>query len=709
MAPMRDANAHLSGAVYGGAGKTHFDGLQEAVKATTRPNSISDLEQDPFSLRSIVMALRGPPPAPPPPPPPQTAQQGTCSLTWLPYEAICLILQHLDAASLRAVAGTCRFLKALAADGIAPGLSLSLLPHQRNAIRWMQRREAAPTPTAWSSASSAMQNCAAVHPTLACFPLGCDGVVEDSDIEGDSDAIMKRGVHTDHEAAFEEEEEEEEEEERLFLWADLGSGQCWINGEDMPSHQSSELRGGLFCDEPGLGKTITALSLVLRTKGTLPAPPEGMPATWFANPEAPEKRPTHGYYELPDELARNNTAAGFQPHEGRQRGEKGSRTRRKYATEVAVAVAAAEAAARAENEDQGLLCTPLKRRKSTGCEKGSEQQVDGGSWSSEIEDVETPELKAPPLASIGNSSTRPVLDEQGFPIKASISTHNVLQIDDEAALNLTAGQQKRENVIKIGDHRRPGVELQMLVCKLCGKWRPVPEDDWERAAPGPWSCYQHAWPDWRSCLVMDMYSNDENYFLLSAPGWVNLDMGDVPGSEHNIEYFRKLLRLLEVRFKHPWDFGDVFRWILKHTELNLPDALNFPRKAAGDPKGFGNFLVEIGYLPATRYPTQGGGWREGNVRPHWFSDSKHEQNDWVYYQKSDKYRYLRLDVSALYQALCRGPSASLSHRIILSAATLVIVPSDLVQHWKDQATWHTHTGALRVGVYDLAMQSKCMS
>lgn len=33
-------------------------------------------------------------------------------------------------------------------------------------------------------------------------------------------------------------------------------------------------RGGLFCDEPGLGKTITALALVLKTLGTQPAAPE---------------------------------------------------------------------------------------------------------------------------------------------------------------------------------------------------------------------------------------------------------------------------------------------------------------------------------------------------------------------------------------------------------------------------------------------------
>lgn len=35
-------------------------------------------------------------------------------------------------------------------------------------------------------------------------------------------------------------------------------------------------RGGLYCDEPGMGKAITALALVLKTLGTEPAVPEGL-------------------------------------------------------------------------------------------------------------------------------------------------------------------------------------------------------------------------------------------------------------------------------------------------------------------------------------------------------------------------------------------------------------------------------------------------
>lgn len=36
--------------------------------------------------------------------------------------------------------------------------------------------------------------------------------------------------------------------------------------------------GGLFCDEPGLGKTITAISLIIKTMGKLPKPPGGRKA-----------------------------------------------------------------------------------------------------------------------------------------------------------------------------------------------------------------------------------------------------------------------------------------------------------------------------------------------------------------------------------------------------------------------------------------------
>jgi SNF2 family DNA or RNA helicase len=46
-----------------------------------------------------------------------------------------------------------------------------------------------------------------------------------------------------------------------------------LDGE--PELQAVDCRGGLFCDEPGLGKTITALAIVLKTLGQQAKPPLG--------------------------------------------------------------------------------------------------------------------------------------------------------------------------------------------------------------------------------------------------------------------------------------------------------------------------------------------------------------------------------------------------------------------------------------------------
>lgn len=58
------------------------------------------------------------------------------------HDVLHLILHRLCARELRALGGTCRALRALAAQAQPPGLRLALYPHQRASLAWMLRQEA---------------------------------------------------------------------------------------------------------------------------------------------------------------------------------------------------------------------------------------------------------------------------------------------------------------------------------------------------------------------------------------------------------------------------------------------------------------------------------------------------------------------------------------------------------------------------------------
>lgn len=50
------------------------------------------------------------------------------------------------------------------------------------------------------------------------------------------------------------------------LWVNAVDGMVWSGA---PS-RCRAVRGGMLCDEPGLGKTITVLALLLKTRGLFP-------------------------------------------------------------------------------------------------------------------------------------------------------------------------------------------------------------------------------------------------------------------------------------------------------------------------------------------------------------------------------------------------------------------------------------------------------
>jgi len=149
-----------------------------------------------------------------------SAESSSASAGDLPEEVVMRILGFLDAKGASALAATCRGLRARV-DELSPDLALTLHPHQRAALRWMRRRERrAPrvSDPAWKR--------------LQCKENG------------------------------------------EFLW--FNASRLEFSAEAPETFEDSP--GGMLCDEPGLGKTVTVLALVLARRGWRPAPPPGLTA-----------------------------------------------------------------------------------------------------------------------------------------------------------------------------------------------------------------------------------------------------------------------------------------------------------------------------------------------------------------------------------------------------------------------------------------------
>ncbi|KAF1320466.1 F-box protein, partial [Globisporangium splendens] len=133
-------------------------------------------------------------------------------ITDLPITALQLLVCMMNARDLAALSGVCSLFQHLSYE-VAPGLNLVLYRHQQKALKFLLYREAPP-----SAHMSSIP-----HPFV--FPPV--------------------------------------RQPNMPISIDLVDGR--ILQELTPAAQDS--RGGLFCDEPGLGKTITMLALLLRTKG----------------------------------------------------------------------------------------------------------------------------------------------------------------------------------------------------------------------------------------------------------------------------------------------------------------------------------------------------------------------------------------------------------------------------------------------------------
>ncbi|CAN0055663.1 unnamed protein product, partial [Ectocarpus fasciculatus] len=185
---------------------------------------------------------------------------GAWGLNALPAAVVMNVAQYLPAASLDALSVSCKG-QHHTCSALVPGLTLDLFPHQKKARAesrddlWMRHRER-------GRAARPHPEFVPVDTVAAVLPAGGG---ENASVPEGSNFRVANGGRGWAEGARPD----------VSLPSPTAGGRLWINVVDgmvWPSAPApcSEVRGGMLCDEPGLGKTITVLALLLRTRGLLP-------------------------------------------------------------------------------------------------------------------------------------------------------------------------------------------------------------------------------------------------------------------------------------------------------------------------------------------------------------------------------------------------------------------------------------------------------
>ncbi|XP_078446804.1 SNF2 domain-containing protein / helicase domain-containing protein / F-box family protein isoform X2 [Wolffia australiana] len=485
------------------------------------------------------------------------------------------ILCLLSPRDLISVSSTCCHLRSLAAS-IMPCMKLKLFPHQRAAVQWMLKRE---------------------HDSVTLpHPLFMDFSTQDG----------------------------------FPFYMNMFSGDIVTN----VAPTLEDFHGGMFCDEPGLGKTITALSLILKTQGTLAEPPHGVDIVWC--PHDPYYK--CGYYEVSAESCSSVWKRFSHSRRRQSHGDNNSEHRMADTSNSPPGLkrAKSERLHRRKNPSSrsikssaksdvswvvGDFC-PVQRNLMGSFEKYSRPDFD-----EMIEDSGTPRA--------GSNSYR-----SKFPKRCMKSNATC---DDS---NDTWAQ-----------------------CDACRKWRKLPES----AIPDPgaaWFCSMNGNPQYKSCTVPEE-SWDTNEAITYLPGFYT--KGTSGGNAENISFFIGVLRekcmLIHSETRKALD------WL-----VNLPERKLLEMETSGltrpvldthsrrDADEYQKIFLAFGLVRKIE---------KGVAR-------------WYYPPKLEN---LVFDVVALRMALTKPVDL---FRFYLSYATLVVVPANLVEHWKTQIQRHVRPGQLRV-------------
>ncbi|KAL8144420.1 hypothetical protein V2J09_017452 [Rumex salicifolius] len=497
------------------------------------------------------------------------------------------ILVALSPLDLVRVSATCRHLRSLSAS-IMPCVKLKLYPHQQSAVEWMIRRE---------------QNTELIpHPLYSEFST----------------------------------------EDGFVFYLNMVSGEIITESRPM----IKDFRGGMFCDEPGLGKTVSSLSLILKTQGTVADPPDGVQVNWCTQ----NGYQKCGYYECSD-----RESAGMSASAGKR--SVGPNDRRTLFT----------------------MDELVPRKHSNWSTPKNEVYV------SEISNCnrEEPTTSAKPLGrlvrftrsmsrvkkSLFHTVTEMSRGKSTGKRKSSLSridyTSSEEEDEDESPSECLVSRKKQ----------RQGSEVQdvysetWVQCDACQKWRRL--CDGSLAHSGEvWFCSMNPDPLYQSCAVAEEswdYRSSVTYF----PGFCDKSSEGLP---QNVSFFASVLK--ENHASINCQTRKALTWLARLSPEKLVEMQTCGLVRAGLLSGrnalaFHKIFLAFGLVKKVT---------KGVAR-------------WFY---PPTVKNLVFDLAALRVALCEPLG---SFRMYLSRATLIVVPSNLVDHWKSQMKKHVRPGQLRVFVW----------
>lgn len=522
------------------------------------------------------------------------AQASSESGIWLvPDDVLISILSALDPIDLVRVASTCHHLRSLASP-IMPCMKLKLFPHQEAAIFWMLQRE---------RDSEVIQH-----------PLYLNFCTEDG----------------------------------FSFYVNSVSGEIVAGVIPMVK----DFRGGMFCDEPGLGKTITALSLILKTQGTLADPPEGTEVIWCMH----NSNQRCGYYEIKN-TSQNKFCDSTSPH-----------------SRVA-----------GSNPRRQLFClddlTPTRDPSFTPTENdnflvGHEQTV-GSTIALPDSEMDSHKMVDTALRARSICSSRTLCRTR----------RSLLNAYDEASAFATekrhpngGNKRKKHSLDGAYNGKKPKIvhpdilecNETWIQCDACCKWRKL-VDASVADTSGAWFCSMNTMdPSHQSCSIPEESGDYESIKYL--PGF---HLKGTPGGlKENILFFTGVLK--EHRTLINSGTKRILTWLVKLPAEQLSEMETI---------GLAHPVAEL-CMPDQPHPYHKIFEAFGLIK----KVEKHVTK-W-HYPKS--LLNLTFDLDALRVALCE-PLDLL--RLYLSRATLIVVPANLVQHWTAQIEKHVKPGQLRIYVW----------